>query len=504
MQLYCCCILYAMKPFSNDSSRKNVSESASAASEDAQQQPLKVAEQAGSVAGIRENEYTAVCQITPDGRILAANHAFCDRLGVNEIVKGKNILDYLSSSEKGLIARKFLLAHHHQRTFPVKFFPGTIASSSALEMEVKPQDNSLYLHEVKRVSVSKDKKKPAVTEADFIAEHIPLPVIIYNQVHEVQYVNSGFLDFSGYKSKEEVQALQEDVLFPAQSAVLQQLHLSVVRGNEVKASGQLQLRTNAGAERWVEVVISKLPDHELYMAVLQDIGQLKQQEWALNERQAEMEMFMDRAFHDLKGPINSLMALYALVEHEFKEDEQVMEYFRHYHQGITRLHRTLHDLLMLSRIQQAEPTFKPLSLQQMVEECLLSFKNLPSFYKIRFIKEINVQNPILTEENLLRTIVQNLLENAIKYSCEKDPEVRIAARQDGKGFWLEVSDNGIGIPEELQNKVFERFFRATTKASGSGLGLYLLRQAVAKLKGEASLQSVEGKGTTFSVFIPFL
>lgn len=496
--------LYAMNPFSNDFSRKNAAEPTSAASEGAYQQPVTAAEQPASVAGRKENEFSAVCQVTPDGRILAVNHAFCARLGVNEIVKGKNILDYLSSSEKGLIARKFLLAHHHQRNFHIKFFPTTVALSTALELEIKPQDSCLYLHEVTRISVNKAKKHLAAQEADFIAERIPLPVVLYNQVHEVQYVNSCFLAFSAYKDKEAVQALQEDVLFPAQAAILKQLRLSVMEGNEAKASGQLQLRTNSGAERWVEVVISKLHDQELYMAVFQDISQLKQQEMALNERQAEMEMFMDRAFHDLKGPINSLMALYALVEHEFIEDEQVMEYFRHYHQGITRLHRTLHDLLMLSRIQQAEPTFKPLSLQQMVEDCLLSFKNLPSFYKIRFIKEIKVQDLILTEENLLRTIVQNLLENAIKYSCEKDPEVRIAARQDSKGFWLEVSDNGIGIPEELQNKVFERFFRATTKANGSGLGLYLLQQAVAKLKGEASLQSVEGKGTTFSVFIPFL
>lgn len=251
------------------------------------------------------------------------------------------------------------------------------------------------------------------------------------------------------------------------------------------------------------MVVCKTPDQDLYMAVLQDINQLKQQEEELVERQEEMEMFMDRAFHDLKGPINSLLALYPLVEYEFIEDEGIMKYFRHYHQGITRLHRTLQDLLMLSCIQQAEPVFKPLSLPQMVEECLASFSNLPSFYKIRFVKEINVQALILTEENLLRTIVQNLLENAIKYSCEQDPEVNIMARQNKKGFWFTVSDNGIGIPKELQKKVFERFYRATTKASGSGLGLYLLQQAVSKLNGRASLHSVEGKGTSFSVYIPF-
>lgn len=214
-----------------------------------------------------------------------------------------------------------------------------------------------------------------------------------------------------------------------------------------------------------------------------------------------MEMFMDRAFHDLKGPINSLIALYQLVEHEFGQDEEVMEYFRHYHQGITCLHRTLHDLLTLSRIQQAEPVLKPVSLPKMVEECLLSFRNLPSFYKIRFKKEIDIEE-IFTEENLLRTIVQNLLENAIKYSCEKDPVVRIMACRHKKGFWLKVSDNGIGIPESLQSRVFDRFFRATTQANGSGLGLYLLREAVTRLKGEVKLQSKEEKGTTVSVFIP--
>lgn len=215
-----------------------------------------------------------------------------------------------------------------------------------------------------------------------------------------------------------------------------------------------------------------------------------------------MDIFMDRAFHDLKGPINSLLALYKLLEYEFGQDEKVMEYVKHYHQGISRLHRMLHDLLILSRIKKAEPQLENICLDQMVEDSLQSFRNLPHFYQIRFIKDIYVSEELFLEESLLLTIVQNLLENAIKYCSAENPEVSIQATLEDENLKLQVSDNGIGIPEDLQQRVFERFFRASDKASGSGLGLYLLQQAVLKLKGSVELKSQEGLGTTFSVLIP--
>lgn len=492
-----------MKSFSNPKGQKSVAEPASCNEEEGVSNAIASVGDDTSVKARDNDEPTAVCRISPDGNIMAANQAFCNKLGVNKLEKKSNILDYLASAEKGLLARRILLAHHHQKGFQAKLFPAAESPLGALEVNVKPEGSSLFLYEANTITVKKRKEHLPVRDTVLMAEQIPLPVLLYDKMHEAQYVNRCFLAFAGYKNKEEVLALQADVLFPAQKVTLQQLFLNISQEKATKAKDRLQLRTSSGTALWVEMVVCKIPEQDLYMAVLQDISQLKEQEEELIGRQEEMEMFMDRAFHDLKGPINSMLALYPLVEHEFIEDEGIMEYFRHYHQGITRLHRTLQDLLILSRIQQAEPVFKPLSLPQMVEECLASFRNLPSFYKIRFVKEINVQDLILTEENLLRTIVQNLLENAIKYSCEKDPEVHIMARQDKKGFWFEVSDNGIGIPKELQKKVFERFFRATTKASGSGLGLYLLQQAVAKLNGRASLHSVEGKGTSFSVYIPF-
>jgi PAS domain S-box-containing protein len=469
-------------------------------------------QQSGAADGQRADAGQLLCQIGGDGRILEANTAFCIKFHIDGEARGKNILDYVSSSERGLLARKLLLAHHHQKNYFVELQPEG-AEPSAVKMQLKASKNTLYLQEVvktpSRVQVSQVADEELIAAEvpafahRFEAEYIPLPVLLYNKDHQLQYANSYFLTFAGYHSREELLKLREDELFPGQEALLAQMRSTVIEGRESHVSSQLQLQMNKGSQSWVVYTFCKIPKQELYMAVLQDISQLKQQEISLSHREEEMGMFMDRAFHDLKGPLNSLIALYSLVEHEYGQDKQVMEYFLHYHEGITRLHKTLHDLLILSRIQKAEPSYKPLCLNQMVDECLQSFRNLPSFYKIRFIKKIKIKNLLLTEENLLRTIVQNLLENAIKYSSESDPEVCIAAHQEENGFWLEISDNGIGIPEEMQQKVFDRFFRATTKASGSGLGLFLLRQAVQKFKGRVSLHSAEGQGTTFSVFIPF-
>lgn len=498
-----------MKPSSNQLPYQNTSE----------QDGLPLARDLGSaVDGLDKNAAQAVCLIASDGRILEANAACCTIFKIKGKAQGKNILEYTAPSERGLMGRKFLLAQHHQKNYVIELKPKGANPSVVVKMHLEVQKNALCLTEIVDFPFKEEKRpvlvqdlsvtnlpdtQTAETNFAFVADCIPMPVLLYNKEHRLQYGNDCFLNFAGYASIEEILALGEEALLSEEFSILAPMRNRVVQGTINNESRQLQINTKAGTKRWVTFTFSKVPHQDLYMALLQDIDQLKDQEAALQQKQEDMGVFMDWAFHDLKGPLNSLMALYNLVENEYGENARVMEYFQHYHQGITRLHRTLHDLLMLSRIQKAEPSFKPLCLKQMVEECLQSFRNLPSFYKIRFIKKIEIENVLISEENLLRTIVQNLLENAIKYSAERDPLVCIEATEKDNGFLLEVSDNGIGIPEELQQKVFDRFFRATTKGSGSGLGLYLLRQAVHKLKGKVSLHSAEGEGTTLTVFIPF-
>lgn len=455
---------------------------------------------------IPENAVVGV--LKSDGQILEASSAFCDIFSIKNAGKGENFLNYLSSSDRSLLSRKFLLASHHNREYEAQLMLPAGDKQQTIHLKVRIQRDRVVLEELKP-EVEKISKSSLRNPSSFL-EKIPLAALLYNSRFQFQQANGRLLKFAGYQDQHEFQAQPEEMLFPGQSLAFSHLRAELEKPDQEskEAKTLLCLKTKEGKQKWVQLSMSfvaeglEVGSPPVYLALLQDVSELKEQESQLLKQQDEMDIFMDRAFHDLKGPINSLLALYNLLEHEFGQDEKVMEYVKHYHQGISRLHRVLHDLLILSRIKKAEPRPKNVSLHQMVDDCLDSFKNLPHFFHIRFIKNLHVPQELFIEESLLQTIVQNLLENAIKYCSEKDPEVKIEGSLENDHLKLQVSDNGIGIPEDLQQRVFERFFRATEKASGSGLGLYLLQQALLKLNGSVSLKSREGHGTTFSVLIP--
>lgn len=452
-----------------------------------------------------EESKDAVGAVRYDGRLLEANSSFCEKFKLKENGKTQNLLNSLSQANKRLLERKLLLAHHNGNSCELNLHDAD--TNRQVKWQIQPVDGVLYLRE-KKVAPLSLTYSPAVSRQ--LLEIIPLPALLYNKKHELLMVNQKYAELLGkdHFVASPVHSLEgflaEDV------PEIQKLQTSLQEGHCQEFSCRVQLCLASGEKCLVEyrekrlpqAAISAVPD-SFSVAVLYDLSALKQQEEVLKNRQEEVDLFMDRASHDLKGPLKSMMSLYSIMEYEFGHNAAVMEYISHYHHGISRLHRILQDMLQLTRLNTSEPSYSRINLQQMVEDCLQSFKNLPRFYDIRFEKKIDLPSEVLLEESLLQTIVQNLLENAIKYCAREEPKVRVLIRQDERGgIRLEVSDNGIGIPEELQPRVFDRFFRATNKASGSGLGLYLLKQAVDKLKGEVSLQSRIGQGTTFIVYLP--
>ena len=106
----------------------------------------------------------------------------------------------------------------------------------------------------------------------------------------------------------------------------------------------------------------------------------------------------------------------------------------------------------------------------------------------------------------ITNVIYNLLDNAIKY-CNQNPFIVISTKQDSKGITLEVKDNGIGVDQEHQKRIFQKFFRVPTgnvhDVKGFGLGLNYVKQIVEAHRGKITLESVLGSGCTFRVFIPY-
>jgi signal transduction histidine kinase len=221
----------------------------------------------------------------------------------------------------------------------------------------------------------------------------------------------------------------------------------------------------------------------------------------IENKNAELDAFFYRISHDLKGPISSLLGLSFLARVDVK-DEHAQMYIEKQHAQVERLNSIITGLINLTKLNYGDLQKEKIDFDNLIDGCIASFHSLTNYSKISFRKEVQPGIEFYSEWTLLNAIVQNLIENAIKYAGENTPYVKIAVRTEEDTVILQVEDNGQGIPKEHQTRIFDMFFRATDHASGTGLGLYILKRSVDRLNGTIEIQSQVEIGSTFTVRLP--
>jgi signal transduction histidine kinase len=222
----------------------------------------------------------------------------------------------------------------------------------------------------------------------------------------------------------------------------------------------------------------------------------------IERKNAELDSFFYRVSHDLKGPISSLLGLHNLVNLEIK-DPVARNYFEMYQSQIMRINNIVMDLINLTRMNHTSANLVRIDFDLLLGDCISSYHYLPSYDSIRFEREIDKDIEFYSEWAIVNTILQNLIENAIKYSSsDRASFVRIRIAQEEAFVRIEVEDNGIGIAPDYQARIFEMFFRANDRVEGTGLGLYILKRAVERLHGEVKFKSTLNAGSKFSILLP--
>lgn len=227
----------------------------------------------------------------------------------------------------------------------------------------------------------------------------------------------------------------------------------------------------------------------------------KLQTQIIEHKNAELDAFFYRISHDLKGPISSLLGLSALAKREVS-DEHAISYFEKHQAQAERLNNIIIGLINLTKLNGSELTHETIDFKRMIEECISTFHAHENFHIVKFQYEVEPGIEFKSEWTLLNAILQNLIENAIKYAGKHDPFVKVSVKTQGNSIYLKVQDNGQGIPKEHQTKIFDMFYRATQSPNGSGLGLYILKRSVDRLRGSIDIESEVGKGSTFTVRLP--
>ena len=218
--------------------------------------------------------------------------------------------------------------------------------------------------------------------------------------------------------------------------------------------------------------------------------------------------FVANTSHELKTPVGALALLAETIEDAADDAEAVRRFASKMRQEAQRLTNLVQDLITLSRIQAVEPVPdpRPVALDTVVAEAVDRCRMRANARGITLASVGSRGLSVLGDEDLLVTALRNLLENAVAYSPEKT-RVVITTRKTPEGqAELSVADQGIGIPERDLERIFERFYRvdpARSRATGgTGLGLAIVKHVMAAHNGKVTVRSVEGAGSTFTLYIP--
>ncbi len=232
----------------------------------------------------------------------------------------------------------------------------------------------------------------------------------------------------------------------------------------------------------------------------QEIIQTNEELKIINE---ELDSFVYRASHDLRAPLSSVLGLINLAKVDIK-DETSLFYFDMMQKSIQKLSDVTNDLIDHARNASMGMTIETIDFNTIINDIIDGMRFHENSPKIKFEVEVDNSHEFGTDKLRVILLFNNLITNAIKYHdiSKQSPYLKIKINQLPQSAEIEVEDNGLGIEEEYQGKIFDMFFRVNKTVSGTGLGLYIVKGAVDKLKGKIRLVSKPKLGTTFYVALP--
>lgn len=224
--------------------------------------------------------------------------------------------------------------------------------------------------------------------------------------------------------------------------------------------------------------------------------------------ESSRQEFVSNVSHELKTPITSMKVLAdSLLMQEDVPAEMYREFMTDIADEIDRENKIINDLLTLVRLdkQASDLNIETVNINELLELLLKRIRPIAEKRNIEIVFESMREVLAEIDEVKISLAFTNLIENAVKYNVD-DGWVRVTLDADHKFFYVKVADSGVGIPEDCQDQVFERFYRVdkarSRETGGTGLGLAITRNAILMHKGAINLYSKPGEGTTFTVRIP--
>ncbi|MEM7107617.1 MAG: PAS domain-containing sensor histidine kinase, partial [Bacteroidota bacterium] len=335
-------------------------------------------------------------------------------------------------------------------------------------------------------------------------ENSPLGLVLLDEKQHVLQVNQGFKDIFGFDHDELVGKLLNDMIVPEdefQAAL--DINLLTARGEVGKLESW---RLHKKGTR-IPVIIYGVPvamENETIgiYGIYVDITERTRIENELKVRNDELDNFVYKVSHDLRAPLSSVLGLVNLARLEDSADN-LRQYVKMIENRIQLLDAFINDVLSHSKNLKLQVEISKIDLRQVIDTCFSDLSYLPHADKIKVSVDIK-GSEFYSDPWRVNEIFRNLISNAIKYVDVDKPEnfVRLDVNLTESEAVITIKDNGIGISESTLPKIFNMFYRATESSEGSGIGLYIVKNAVDKLQGSIKIESEEEVGTTFKIGLP--
>lgn len=221
----------------------------------------------------------------------------------------------------------------------------------------------------------------------------------------------------------------------------------------------------------------------------------------LKQAYKELDTFFYRSSHDFRRPITTFLGLAGVAKITVK-DPVSLELFEKVSETAGSLDKMLQKLQSISDVGSQQMIYKDVFLDELVRETEEGLSEPIKRKGIQVKKEIRQQVSFVSYPAMVKIILENLIENSVHFAITENPFIKIIITVTEAEAVIVVQDNGEGILEEYQPRIFEMYFRANERSKGNGLGLYIARKAVEKLNGKITFTSQYAHGSTFTVMLP--
>ena len=398
---------------------------------------------------------------------------------------------------------------------------------TAIRARVAEQNEELDRkdEDLKREEVARQALERAAAEANRVLEGIPQIAWTATPQGINSYLNHRWFDYIGYENAQGVDHGWTAHLHPADRTASGRRWVECLTSGE-PFEVEYRFRNRAGDYRWM--LDRALPSRNAQGEIMQWIGtctdiheqkmaleridqtqqQLRDNNEQLTRANVDLDNFIYTASHDLKAPISNIEGLLEVLRQELPagpaQSPEVQPVLGLMEDAVNRFKRTIDHLTDVSKLQKEHGhATEPVNLAAIVQDVLLDLEPLIRATDAQLDIDVAAVPTVSFSEKNLRSVVFNLLSNALKYHApDRPPRVRLRARPEANTAVFEVQDNGLGLNPASEQRLFGMFQRFHDHVEGSGIGLYMVKKMLENAGGRIVVQSELGRGSTFTAYFP--